>query len=67
MKNKVTAADAFYAMHAAVYGEDFEKTPEKYISISESGWLNVMFGQPASSSGYYVNKVTPVDENFHRS
>ena len=63
MKNKVTAADAFYAMHAAVYGEDFEKTPEKYISISESGWLNVMFGQPASSSGYYVNKVTPVDEN----
>lgn len=50
MKNKVTAADAFYAMHAAVYGEDFEKTPEKYISISESGWLNVMFGQPASSS-----------------
>ncbi len=40
MKNKVTAADAFYAMHAAVYGEQIsEKTPEKYISISESGWF----------------------------
>ena len=63
MKNKVTAADAFYAMHAAVYGEDFEKEPEKYISIAENGWVNVMFGKPASSSGYYVNNVFPVDEN----
>lgn len=63
MKNKVTAADAFYAMHAAVYGEDFEKEPEKYISIRENGWVNVMFGKPASSSGYYVNNVFPVDEN----
>lgn len=63
MKNKVTAADAFYAMHAAVYGEDFEKEPEKYISINENGWINVMFGKPASSSSYYVNNIYPVDEN----
>lgn len=64
MKNKVTAADAFYAMNAAVYGEDFEKEPEKYLSIGENGWVNVMFGKPAStSSGYYVNNVFPVDEN----
>nr|WP_296156060.1 Ig-like domain-containing protein [uncultured Blautia sp.] len=63
MKNKVTAADAFYAMHAAVYGEDFEKEPEKYISIGENGWINVMFGKPASSSSYYVNNIYPVDEN----
>ena len=63
MKNKVTAADAFYAMHAAVYGEDFEKEPEKYISIGENGWVSVMFGKPASGSGYYVNNVFPVDEN----
>ena len=63
MKNKVTAADAFYAMNAAVYGEDFEKEPEKYLSIGENGWVNVMFGKPASGSGYYVNNVFPVDEN----
>ncbi len=63
MKNKVTAADAFYAMHVAVYGEDFEKEPEKYISIGENGWINVMFGKPASSSSYYVNNIYPVDEN----
>lgn len=63
MKNKVTAADAFYAMNAAVYGEDFVKEHEKYLSISENGWVNVMFGKPAGYSGYYVNNVTPVDEN----
>ena len=63
MKNQVTAADAFYALHAALYGEEFTKDPSAYLNIGSNGWINAIFGEVTTAVSYYVNDKYPVDEN----
>ncbi len=63
MRNQVTAADAFYAVHAALYGDDFKTTPAKYLVIGENGVISTIFGKETMAVSYYVNNKFPVDEN----
>ena len=60
-RNKVTVADALYALHAAMYGEEFTKNPSEYLEIGSNGWINTAFGEKAAAIGFLVNnKFTDV-------
>ncbi len=58
-KNKVTVADALATYHRAVYGEDFEKNPQKYLVINNSGGITKIFGVETMDIGYKVNNKMP--------
>lgn len=56
--SKVTALDAFAAMHAAKYGEAFAAgTAENYLQCS-GGWLSRVFGVETMNIGYMLNRAT---------
>ena len=60
-KNKVTVADALATYHRAVYGEDFEKNPQKYLGINNSGFITKIFGVETTDVGYKVNNKMPTN------
>ncbi len=52
----VSALDVLVKMHEEKYGETFtNETASAYLDLSESGWINTVFGEETSSVGYYVN------------
>ena len=55
MKYEVTAADALYAAHAAMYGDAFAKDPSGYLVIDGQGMISTLFGKETVYLGYAVN------------
>ena len=63
MRNQVTAADALYTLHKAMYGDAFDANPSDYLVIDNAGSISKIFGIETMNLGYYVNNAYPVDEN----
>lgn len=63
MKNQVTVVDALYTLHKAMYGEDFDTDPSRYLTVNASGIIETIFGEQTYASGFYVNNEYPTDES----
>ena len=63
MQNQVTVVDVLYTLHKAMYGEEFDENPSKYLNVGSNGWVYTIFEDTTGNLGYYVNNEYPVDEN----
>ena len=63
MQNQVTVVDVLYTLHKAMYGEEFDENPSKYLNVGSNGWVYTIFEDTTGNLGYYVNNKYPVDEN----
>ncbi|MGI6217662.1 MAG: cadherin-like beta sandwich domain-containing protein, partial [Coriobacteriales bacterium] len=59
---QVSALDVLVAEHKAYYGDAFTTTSHDQLSVSSSGWIQLMFNTEPAVSGYtyFVNQANPV-------
>ena len=58
----VSALDALVKAHELIFDADFTKeNAGKYLKVSSSGWISVIFGVETSANGFYLNQGYPND------
>lgn len=62
-EKEVTVIDALVVMHQQMFGEDFNKNPQDYLTMGPTGWISKVFGIDTINIGFYVNDTMPKDED----
>ena len=57
--HEVTAIDAMVVLHRHIFGEDFDKDPQKYLVMGKNGWTTKLFGIDTMNSTFLVNDKFP--------
>lgn len=60
-EGKVSFLDVMITMNELTFGEEFEQSPEEFLSVSEYGYITLAFGMDASTLMFSVNGITPND------